>query len=219
MNWFRANKYLVLLIIVIFALLSQSYVHGLEIAAAYVVLLTVFVAVFQNHWDRLIGLLLGLPTMAAEFMYRVLPEAHRMPATVAYHALMTVFLGFAVITVLRDIFRNPQIGFDHLLGAFSGFLLSGIAWGNLYLLTQTIDPRAFNIGPEIAVQLQHEQSRRFLFNYFSFMTLTTLGYGDVTPVTPSACNLTWLEAMFGQFYVAVSIGQLMSLKMKPRADA
>ena len=64
----------------------------------------------------------------------------------AYHALMTVFLAFAVVTILRDIFENREIGFDHLLGAFSGFLLAGIAWGNLYLLIEVATPGAFTIG-------------------------------------------------------------------------
>jgi hypothetical protein len=219
MKWFQAHKYLVLLTIIIFALLSQSHVHGLEIAFAYIVLLVVFVSVFQHRWDRIVGLLLGIPTMAAEAIFRILPEADRFPAMVAYHALMTVFLAFAVVTILRDIFENRQIGFDHLLGAFSGFLLAGIAWGNLYLLIEVATPGAFTIDPGLTAQLHHEQSRRFIFNYFSFMTLTTLGYGDITPVDSSACNLTWLEAMFGQFYVAVYIGQLMSLKITSRTDA
>ncbi len=62
-------------------------------------------------------------------------------------------------------------------------------------------------------QLHQDDARRFLFNYFSFSTLTTVGYGDVTPLAPAACSLSWLEAMFGQFYMAVFIGQLIGLKL------
>ena len=79
MKWFQAHKYLVLLTIIIFALLSQSHIHGLEIAFAYIVLLVVFVSVFQHRWDRLVGLLLGIPTMAAEVVFRVVPRRpHRL---------------------------------------------------------------------------------------------------------------------------------------------
>jgi hypothetical protein len=52
-----------------------------------------------------------------------------------------------------------------------------------------------------------------LFNHLSFVTLTTLGYGDITPISALACGLTWIEAIFGQFYVAVYVGQLVGMRL------
>jgi hypothetical protein len=176
------------------------------------------VVVFRHRWDRIAGLLLGIPTLGAEFACHVVSQAHLVSALVAYHTLTALFLAFAVVTVLRDIFENQRIGFDHLLGAFAGFVLVGIAWGNLYSLIDLVAPGSFRIRPEIAVQLQHEETRRFLFNYLSFMTLTSGGFEDIAPVDTTARNFTWLEAMFGQFYVAVYIGQLMNLKPPPAGE-
>jgi hypothetical protein len=88
-----------------------------------------------------------------------------------------------------------------------------VAWGNLYVLAELLFPGSFNVKPEIAWQLTEEHTRRFLFNYFSFTTLATLGYGDITPIGPVVCSLTWIEAVFGQFYVAVVVAQLVGLKL------
>jgi voltage-gated potassium channel len=52
-----------------------------------------------------------------------------------------------------------------------------------------------------------------LFDYYSLMTLTTMGYGNITPIRPPATSLTWMEAMFGQFYIAVIVAQLVGLKL------
>jgi len=219
MKWFHAHKYLVLLAIVIIALMLEPRVRGIGMGVAYVIVLAVFMTVFQHRRNRITGLMLGLPTLAAEAACHVVSGTDRLLPLVAYHALIAVFLAFAVVTVLRDIFENQRIGFDHLLGAFCGFVLLGIAWGNLYLLNELVAPGSFRIRPEIAAELQHEETRRFLFNYLSFMTLTAGGFEDLVPVATTARNLTWLEAMFGQFYVAVYIGQLMALKATPSVSA
>ena len=70
-----------------------------------------------------------------------------------------------------------------------------------------------DVQPEIAWQLQERHLRHALFNFFSFATLTSLGYNDITPVTPLANTLTWLEVIFGQFYMAVVVAQLVGMRL------
>jgi voltage-gated potassium channel len=65
----------------------------------------------------------------------------------------------------------------------------------------------------IARQLQEWHSRRALFDYFSFTTLTSLGYGDITPTRAPAYTLAWLEVMFGGFYMAIIVAQLVGMKL------
>jgi hypothetical protein len=55
--------------------------------------------------------------------------------------------------------------------------------------------------------------QRFFFSYFSVTTLTSLGYGDITPIGTLALSLSWLEVVFGQFYIAVVVAQLVGLKL------
>ena len=65
----------------------------------------------------------------------------------------------------------------------------------------------------IAWRLGAWHLQRFLFNYFSVMTLTTMGYSDITPAGAPVYTLIWLEAVFGQFYSAVVVAQLVGLKL------
>src|SRR5262249_12419033 len=145
--------------------------------------------------------------------YHSLSGRAQTAAAVSYHCFLVVFMNFAVAVILRGLFEKRVVQSDHVVGALCGYLLAGAAWGNLYVLTETLLPGSFNVSPAVAWQLTEEHTRRFLFNYYSFVTLTTLGYGDITPVSPAACSLTWIEAVFGQFYVAVVVAQLVGLKL------
>jgi len=69
------------------------------------------------------------------------------------------------------------------------------------------------VSPDIAWRLGEWHRRRALFEYLSFTTLTSLGYGDITPIGPPAFRLTWHEVMVGQFYMAVVVAQLVGLKL------
>ena len=102
------------------------------------------------------------------------------------------------------------------LGLTGGALVAvgaSIAWGNLYLVVDLLSPGSFSMTATTARDLADVHMRRFEFNHLSFVTLTGLGYGDIIPVGHFACTLTWLEATFSQFYMAVVIGLLVGLKM------
>ena len=79
----------------------------------------------------------------------------------------------------------------------------------LYLLR----PVSFRIADVIAGRLGDWHLRRFYFGYFSVTTLTSLGYGDITPIGTLALSLSWLEVVFGQFYIAVVVAQLVGLRL------
>ena len=106
-----------------------------------------------------------------------------------------------------------MVGGDDVLGAICGYLLAGIAWGSLYLLVELLVPGSFSVQQAIAGQLGGWYARQAVFDYYSLMTLTTIGYGDITPIRPPATSLTWIEAMFGQFYIAVIVAQLVGLRL------
>jgi hypothetical protein len=89
----------------------------------------------------------------------------------------------------------------------------GLIWGHFYALTDRLVPDSFSVSAAIAGQLNEWHSRRALFDYFSFTTLTSLGYGDITPTRAPAYTLAWLEVMFGGFYMAVIVAQLVGIKL------
>jgi hypothetical protein len=132
---------------------------------------------------------------------------------IAYHCFAAVFLAFAVAVILKRIFHRHSIRTDDMVGALCGYLLTGAAWGNVYALVYLIWPASFRIGDAVASQLGDWHWQRFLFDYFSVMTLTTLGYSEIAPAGSPAYSLVWLEAVFGQFYIAVVVAQLVGLRL------
>jgi hypothetical protein len=177
------------------------------------VLLSVVFVVFGQRWERRWAFVLILPVFAVKLAHNLLPDRLLVPSEVLYHACMVALIGFAVAVILRGILRKRVVRGDDVLGALSGYILAGVVWGNLYQVTQLLLPGSFGVAPQIAWQIQDWGDRSALFNYLSFATLTSLGYNDVTPVSPLADTLTWLEVMFGQFYMAVVVAQLVGMKM------
>jgi hypothetical protein len=219
MKGLRERKHLVLLLTVGLMLVVQPLAHGFLVGLilfdvlVMLLVLAVFLIVFQRRRERLLSLVIALPALVGNWAGHCLSGGTQVASWVVYHGFAVLFLGFAVVVILRGLFAQKVIRADHVLGTCCGYLLAGVAWGNLYTLVELLLPGSFSVKPEIAWQLADEHRRRFLFNYYSFMTLATLGYGDITPIGPAVTSLTWIEALFGQFYVAVIVAQLVGLKL------
>ena len=93
-------------------------------------------------------------------------------------------------------------------------MLVGLAWAFLFSLLEVLQPGSFNL-PELSAEpldlAAMEVRRLSVFMYYSLVTLTTLGYGDITPVTPLARNLAAFEAVMGQLYIAILVARLVGL--------
>ena len=133
-----------------------------------------------------------------------------------------LFLAFVTSRILRFILRARVVDTEVILAALCVYLLLGILWTEAYVAVAALDPAAFSVpGVEAAAGDAASVVRRAL-GYFSFVTLTTLGYGDVTPVSGSARGLAVLEAIFGQLYLVTMIARLVSLQLtheRSQADA
>jgi hypothetical protein len=219
MKGLQERKHLVLFLLLIVLLVVQpmtsDFLAGevLYDGLMTLTMITVFVIIFTRNRERLVTLPIVLVAFAGTWVAYVLTGELREGALLLSHALFIVFCTLAIAVILRDLFKEKVIQFDHVIGAFCGYLLVGVVWGNCYLMMELLSPGSFRIAEEIAWQLEQVHTRRFLFNYFSFVSLTTMGYGDISPVHPGACSLVWLEGVFGQFYVAVIVAQLIGLKL------
>lgn len=215
-----AHKNLILLASILAALVAQPFVAHLSTGGraasdlfVAAVALGVLLVVFRERWERQVAMVLALPAAALTVALYVVPDRLAAAASVAYHASVALFLGFAVAVIVRDVFRHRSIGLDEIFGAFGGYILLGLVWGNLYVLVEVLAPGAFAVSTDIRWQLDHWHLRRALFNYVSFATMTSLGYNDVIAVSPLANTLTWIEVMAAQFYLAVVIAQIVGLKL------
>jgi len=214
------HRYLVLLAALLLIVVTQPLVAHESVAASLAFDLLVAAAavgvvfiVFSLRWERRVAVLLAAPAIVLTVARYALPGGATAHYAVAYHLSAALFLGYAVAVMVRNILRGGTFSFDAVLGAFAGYLLLGVAWGSLYAAVEQIAPGAFSVSPEIRWQLEDWHLRRALFSYVSFSTMASLGYSDVTAVTPLANTLTWLEVMAAQFYLAVVIAQIVGLKL------
>jgi len=119
-----------------------------------------------------------------------------------------LFTFFAAGCVLAYIMRAKKVTSDILAGAACTYLLFGISWGMVYSLLDLVAPGSFLV--EGAVR-EASAGTWSLFNYYSFVTLTTLGYGDITPLTERAQSLAILESVTGVLFVALLISRLVGV--------
>jgi Ion channel. len=119
-----------------------------------------------------------------------------------------IFYGYTIYHVLHAVLRPGPVSADKISGAIAAYMLTAVGWAGLYGLTDSLVPGSFDF-------MGHSDAGRPLsirdLLYFSFTTLTTTGYGDITPVSRHAQSLAILEQMFGTFYVAILIARLAGL--------
>lgn len=214
------QKQFALLVTLVVVLLAQPLAGEFGAASFFydflstVVVLAVLLVVFDTRADRIAAMWLALPGVACNFArYAVADGPLAWTLELAFHAVSVLFYGFAAGLILRSILERRAVLTDDVLGALCSYLLLGLAWANLYQIIVIFDASAFSLPDAFRGGLTDRHVRQGVFNYFSFVTLTTLGYGDVTPVSHLARTLSWLQATFGQFYIAVVVAQIVSLRM------
>lgn len=216
---FRSRRFLILLstlaIVLVVQSLSQNLAASSIITDVVVILavLAVLFLVFQQTPQRRAALVAAIAAIAITVAHYVLPDRFHVPLAVAYHALLIVFLGWALVEILRSLFADKPIQTDDILGAVCGYLITGAAWGNLYALSELLVPGSFSVNPAIQGDLTDWHGRRALFTYFSFTTISSLGYADVTPTRAPATTMVLVEVVFGQFYLAVVVAQIVSMRI------
>ncbi|MEJ2136248.1 MAG: ion channel [Desulfofustis sp.] len=121
------------------------------------------------------------------------------------YALLALFYILLIIAFGGQLIRAKRIDLQVIYGTLCLYLILGLFWGALYSLLYELSPGSFSgellEPPHVSLLTT--------FNYFSMVTLTTLGYGDITPQTHAAGALCQIEAIAGQFYIAVVVAWLV----------
>jgi voltage-gated potassium channel Kch len=131
-------------------------------------------------------------------------------------AIITGFLLWVLVVVLRAVFRPSTRELDAVVGALCGFLLILTVFTRVHGLIEAVRPDSYRTeGPGFSGS--SDETLVASFQYFSTITLTTVGFGDIVPVTPAARLVTGLEAMVGQLYLAVVIATLVGRVAARRA--
>ena len=132
---------------------------------------------------------------------------HQLNAYLILAVLLMFFIG-SFSTAAKQVLLEGDIDGNKIIGSLSLYILLGLIWAVIYLLLLVMDPAAFS-GIETA-NWQESFSR---VAYYSFVTLTTLGYGDILPTNHVAEFFVYLEAIIGVFYMAIIVSSLISLRL------
>jgi len=159
-------------------------------------------AVSQKKRHIVIAVLLALPMLGSIWTkYFVQNKALLVVGSLCGAA----FFLFAIIQMLIFIYGQKKVTRDLIVGAAVVYLFMALMWTFIFVVVETLHPGSFNLpeGQNI------EATRQFV--YYSFVTLTTLGYGDITPITTMARSLCILEAVIGQLYLVVQVAWLVGV--------
>ncbi|MBS0204292.1 MAG: two pore domain potassium channel family protein [Planctomycetes bacterium] len=171
-------------------------------------------AIFKRNRSRTLTFTLGLPVLILAAWARVEPAATVEATFVLRRVAMGLFLGFVMVTILDDLLSQPKITRDSLVGAFCGYLLIGAIWTELYCGIDVVAPGSITrTESESSSPQTNPEVRRNQLQYFSFVTLSTVGYGDILPTSRVTRVLACLEAICGQFYLAVLVAGLVSIRV------
>jgi voltage-gated potassium channel len=190
--------------------LVESFIHLRKLFDVF--LTTVFVsgiyAVSQKKTHAAIAIGLIIPLFVSIWA----PDFDRIPHFFIFGRICgIVFFAFTLIHILRFIISEQDVTIDLIAGAASVYLLMALMWAFIFQVLELFHPGSFDI-PQ--AQIQGNQS---LFIYYSFVTITTLGYGDITPISTAASSFSILEAVVGQLFLVVLISWLVGMHVSNRS--
>lgn len=166
------------------------------------ILFTSIYAVSTKRLDTVIAILLGVPKLATMWWLYFSTQ----PLLFLFDSIFGfIFIAYIIVLILRHIFRQKDVTLETIYGAIVVYILIGLLWVFLYTFTDFFHPGSFLFSDALA-----GETRKVLY-YYSFVTLTTLGYGDISPVSGPARSLAMLEAIVGQMYIAVLIARLVGM--------
>jgi len=173
------------------------------------VLVAGVLAVADRKRVLVIALVLAIPAIAGRWINNFRPDLVP-PAVFLVGGLILII--FVVGHLLRFVLRAPVVTTDVLCASISAYLMLGLMWTMAYWLVDQLTPGgAFSFNTNAGTR----SINGFNGFYFSFITLSTVGYGDITPVSKVARMLAAMEAMTGLLYVAILIARLVSLYSAP----
>jgi hypothetical protein len=187
--------------------LVEDLPHGdlVEALLLSFVMISALLAVGGRRRTFHIGLMLFAPALIGKWINYLRPDL--LPPAV-FLAAAVVFFAYVVAHLLRFILRASRVDTNVLCAGLSGYLLLGLLWMPLYVMVARLNPAAFSLPANAGAVATLDGFNAF---YFSFTTLCTVGYGDITPVSRAARMLSVTEAIAGLFYVAVLISRLVAV--------
>jgi voltage-gated potassium channel len=205
----RSKNYLFLMVALIVSLFLCTFPQSwATIFVAVFFLLSIVVAAYSVSKSRIqLSIMLGLSAAAVMPLWEiVIPNKTATRTLNDFLWLALVF--YVALAIFRDIVKARQVSSNEIYGAISVYLLMGIFFGIAYQILVVFDPGGLYFNP---VNFTSPKRSDGDFFYYSFVTLSTVGYGDVSPVAPIARSISMIEAILGVMYVATMIARFIAI--------
>ena len=165
-------------------------------------------AASQKREIFLVALLMAIPALVLGWV----PYFVKLPFLwILSRVFLAIFLAVMMISLLSHIRKAKEVTADLIMGAASTYFLIGLFWAFIFFFIETVSPGSFRLeGSWADMQSQ--------LIYYSFVTLATVGYGDITPASMIARSYSVLEAIIGQLYLTVLVAGLVGLRISQSTE-
>lgn len=217
----RAPHFGILLITLFAVFAGSGLLHSLQrflaprflMAATGFLLLFVLLAAVAN----VTGARDSTPSRVIRWLVYALIMVHILNIALNSNAIARIVLALALVCVVYTVWlvmlhlmKARRVNADTIYAALCVYLLIGLAWALWYGVLIELDPGSFREGSGVGTLGQRSMNAEL---YYSLVTLTTLGYGDIVPMTPAARMSAALEAVIGQVYVVILVARLVGLNV------
>jgi len=188
----------------------------LRIGTSLLLLAAVY-SVSERRWHLILAIVLASPAVLAQIIPSFLGESGTLMLRLGMSSVLLVYIAVLIAVFLL---KQERVSADMILGGINVYLLFAIGFMFLHAFVEVVSPGSYQYQGESlsAVFSGHPEIEALAFMlYFSIVTLTTLGYGDIAPAAPAARMLCSLEAVIGQLFVAVFIARLVALQISHKS--
>lgn len=192
---------------------GEAFVAGIFM----LILLSTLYALSNEKKVLIIGASLAIPAIILNW---IVFFDHIDWVHILAYIMNIAFLTYSIATFIRFVFFTGKIEIHLAWGALSIYLLVAMLWAMIYAMVDWIHPESF-AGLDVHLrgdEIEYLSRKYDVLVYYSLVTLTTLGFGDITPATPLIKILSVLEAVTGQFYMAILVASLVGSFMQVKRD-
>jgi len=208
------SRFLILLILIISMLVLTPFLDEFVSTRILmdVFLTAIFIAIIyaigSKRFQTIIASVLAMPLIITTWSAYFVEATSISLLTKIFGAF---FFAYAAINILRIIAKSEKVSKETIFAAIVAYLLIALMWAFLYMILELVSPGSFSFPDK------EHWGESMQFEYFSFVTITTLGYGDITPLTDKASALAMIEAVVGQIYLVVLVAWLVGMHVSQRS--
>ena len=184
---------------------SSVMAHAVWDICSSAILLLGLYAISHGRRRLVIAVVLAIAVLGTRWSGYVVDNAMLL---LVNYGLGVIFFAFTACLLMADVLSKGAVTADKIYGALCVYLLIGLTWGFMFLTLEGVQPGSFQFGQARSSGIEKDPATLV---YFSFVTLSTVGYGDITPLSPPARSLAFMEAIIGQIYLAVLVARLVGL--------